>query len=352
MLLQTALVRRLGSRSLVSALLLAAALPLGAIACGDSEPAPGEDKPAKQTAAQKACAMVTEYVTKCGGGPCDEAISTDCADVAAMLSDQALGNLTESIGGGGAPLGCMVESVSGRAPTAAHDELVKSFCNGCVGIGADKCIETFFAEDSAVAAARNVLLPLGDDLVNQIAAECTTGLGCAATFLECAKGVIAERALPDATLACVVGTLLDPASVPPASTCSVGGDGATSGGDDGATSGGTGGGSGSSDGTSGSTSSGSTSGSTSGGGSSCDLSDSCDSCSVCAGDGPCAPVVDACIDNADCQLLSDCLWACADDACLQGCVDTYPNGVDDYMAASDCVYCDVCAVTCGVSDCP
>jgi hypothetical protein len=242
----------------------------------------------------------------------------------------------------------MVDSFSGLTPTPAHDELVKSFCNGCVSIGADKCIETFFAEDSAVAAARNVLLPLGDDLVSQIGAECTTGLACAASFLECAKGVIAKRALPDATLACVVGTLLDPASVPPPPTCSVGGDGATSGGEDGAASGGTGGsGSTSPDGTSGPTSS----SSTSGGGSSCDLSDSCDSCAVCAGDGPCAPAIDACIANDDCQLLSDCLWSCADDACLQACVDTYPNGVADYWAASDCIYCDVCVVTCADSGC-
>jgi hypothetical protein len=85
---------------------------------------------------------------------------------------------------------------------------------------------------------------------------------------------------------------------------------------------------------------------TTSGGGSCDMG-SCDSCQTCAMNGPCAASIDACFGDIECNALLECLGACVDDLCFQGCVDAHPGGMPLYNAVGDCIYCDACLTTCG-----
>lgn len=81
-------------------------------------------------------------------------------------------------------------------------------------------------------------------------------------------------------------------------------------------------------------------------------------CGDCQGDatsqnGACAGSVQACLGDAACSDLANCLNGCNDQACVDNCATTYQAGVPLYNAIFDCI-CDVacgteCAAQCGGS---
>ena len=208
-------------RPRVFAALATCTLLLGLGACDDDESASSGGKK-KLTPAQRLCNKVGDALSSCGQAtPCDEALLADCADLAAMLSDPYLEAAADCIDAGGVPQDCFVDALSSLAPTQAHNDFGAKFCAECL-FGLPGCEETLFgAGDGDQAIARALILPLGDNLVNQIADECASGLSCA-TFPSCVQGVLAQQALPENTLQCVIDSLTG--NIPPGeeSNCSNG----------------------------------------------------------------------------------------------------------------------------------
>ena len=124
-----------------------------------------------------------------------------------ILADPFLEAATACIEGGTSPITCLGTSRTALTPTAAHQAFAKQFCSECA-LGVPGCEDAFFgAPDSKTAIAGAFILPLGDGMVDELASECASGLGCAATFMTCAEEVLAKRALPQETLRCVVHSL-------------------------------------------------------------------------------------------------------------------------------------------------
>ena len=59
-------------------------------------------------------------------------------------------------------------------------------------------------------------LPFGDGLVDELGERCASDSTCLATFTNCAQTVLAERALPENTIACVMESFVT--QTPPATT--------------------------------------------------------------------------------------------------------------------------------------
>jgi hypothetical protein len=191
---------------------------LGA-ACGGDDAQSG----APPTVAQQFCGTLAASMTDCVATPCDDALVADCADVAAVLSDPLLRAAGACLDGDGTPSSCLVLGAQDLAPTAAHAELATAFCAGCA-LGVPGCEETFFDAEADGPRLGALMLPFGDDVVREITSSCTQSLGCAATFPTCVQQTLAKRAIPEETIGCLVGALLEgPAAAPP--TCAAGGGG-------------------------------------------------------------------------------------------------------------------------------
>jgi hypothetical protein len=80
----------------------------------------------------------------------------------------------------------------------------------------------------------------------------------------------------------------------------------------------------------------------------CDGTGNCESCSACAqtNGGPCVAAVEACFSDVECSAFNDCIIPCGDQACVDACSATYPNGAALYAAAVACIYCDACPSDC------
>ncbi|MCA9646219.1 MAG: hypothetical protein KC492_36260, partial [Myxococcales bacterium] len=177
----------------------------------------------QQTPAERMCSAARAYLDQCGATtPCDEALVTDCAAVASIVSDDFLTSTEQCIRAGESPFACLPKGAAALTPTQAHRDLAQKFCEKCA-LGAPHCEELFFSSEasggSGDARIGLAFLPFGDALANQVAEECASGLTCSATFLNCAQQVIARQAIPEETLACVFGVLTDPGSVPAAPRC-------------------------------------------------------------------------------------------------------------------------------------
>jgi hypothetical protein len=85
----------------------------------------------------------------------------------------------------------------------------------------------------------------------------------------------------------------------------------------------------------------------------CDGKESCDSCLTCAKGNPCASQVNACVNDAACYGLDQCLQVCGSNYdCREQCYLGNPIGVDLYNALLDCLYCVECRTDCaGTMDC-
>lgn len=84
-----------------------------------------------------------------------------------------------------------------------------------------------------------------------------------------------------------------------------------------------------------------------GGGGTCDGTGDCNTCTTCAEQGACAAVAAACMANSDCVNLANCVYSCADQACVDNCFATYPAGDPDFTAYDVCVTCTECYGDCG-----
>jgi hypothetical protein len=154
---------------------------------------------------------VKDYAPACAPSECDAALATDCTSVAGMLSDPYLDALSDCMKSGGAPTSCLVSSIPALQPTDAQRAFAQQFCSECL-LGVPGCEEAFFGGQGDAAIAGNLILPLGDSLVDQLRMECASGLTCAATFSTCAEKVFAERAIPTATATCLVSSWVDGSS--------------------------------------------------------------------------------------------------------------------------------------------
>ena len=82
------------------------------------------------------------------------------------------------------------------------------------------------------------------------------------------------------------------------------------------------------------------------GGGDCNSDGGCDTidCSNCLACG-CDSELGNCVNNADCQAISDCAYYCTDFSCTSGCRDGYPGGQGDWDALNECALCE-CGSTC------
>ena len=83
-----------------------------------------------------------------------------------------------------------------------------------------------------------------------------------------------------------------------------------------------------------------------GSGGTCEASGDCGACGNCAVNGACAAAANGCSSNQLCLGLLGCLNTCTDQACADACANSYPGGLDLYLAVTTCVLCTACPVSC------
>jgi hypothetical protein len=293
-----------------------------------------------KTSGQELCGAIASYVQRCGPAtPCDEELVADCAKIVDLMNDSFLRAAADCMKAGGSPAGCLAGSFSRLAPSGAHETFAQTFCAECTGGFVPKCEELFFAEGDMVPdelkVAGAVILPLSDDLVEELRTECASAsvLTCVARFSSCVQGVIAKRAVPADAVTCLFDGLIngDPTG---GSTCptagEAGADGQAGAGGHGGADGQVGvGGQGGVGTTGGSGGAGGVGGS-SGGCSSNLLGASCDSLgfgdSTCDGcmHTSCCTVTETCLDDQDCGGLVECLSTyCATATDVSACAQQY-----------------------------
>jgi hypothetical protein len=181
-------------------------------ACGDDEGTGGGTGKAKETAGQKLCKVAAEAASQCGEGSCDAALAADCTEVVTVLSDPLIGGAKDCIEGGGEVLSCFVSATDGLVVGAAQQSFADAFCADCA-FNAPGCDQI-----------ANVTTAFGDDVLDEIASTCFTGLTCVASLPSCVQGVLVARAIPDATAQCLVKSFFDTSSSG-GSGCGAGGSG-------------------------------------------------------------------------------------------------------------------------------
>jgi hypothetical protein len=81
----------------------------------------------------------------------------------------------------------------------------------------------------------------------------------------------------------------------------------------------------------------------------CDQQDDCDACMQCsyAPHLACNNLALACEERGDCTSLLACASGCGDDeACLTGCAERYPSGIDLVNEFYSCMICTACPADC------
>ncbi len=82
-------------------------------------------------------------------------------------------------------------------------------------------------------------------------------------------------------------------------------------------------------------------------GSACDGSGVCQTCSDCAQADTCVLESTLCGIDPECSVdFYGCIQPCADDACIQACIDAYPIGAQEYIDLLSCVICVACTSDC------
>jgi hypothetical protein len=87
------------------------------------------------------------------------------------------------------------------------------------------------------------------------------------------------------------------------------------------------------------------------GGSSICSEGSCAECQQCAAEADCAEEANACAENAACVAVYTCIADCSTDACIEDCLDAYPDGTQDYTSFAVCINCDACIGPCAPTGC-
>jgi hypothetical protein len=79
----------------------------------------------------------------------------------------------------------------------------------------------------------------------------------------------------------------------------------------------------------------------------CDAQSTCDACTQCASKGACATQVSACLSDAVCSGLDQCVGLCGgDNDCKTQCYQQNQAGLSAYNAAYGCLYCTACPHAC------
>ncbi len=79
----------------------------------------------------------------------------------------------------------------------------------------------------------------------------------------------------------------------------------------------------------------------------CDNKDNCDQCIQCANDDVCRDLLAACQDNSACLGLDGCISLCGGMVqCEEDCYAGNSQGIDDYVALAECIFCDQCRADC------
>ncbi|AKT37378.1 hypothetical protein [Chondromyces crocatus] len=83
----------------------------------------------------------------------------------------------------------------------------------------------------------------------------------------------------------------------------------------------------------------------------CTFTDPCASCAITE---VCHTQLLACINDAECVALNDCLNECpaGDDGCPDACYLAHPGGVAPYETLLRCVFCEVCPLACRAANEP
>lgn len=171
-------------------------------ACGDDSGSGGAggDDPKEESAGQKLCKAAADAAGACGEGSCDAALAADCTEIVTVLSDPLIGGAKDCIDEGGEVLSCFVSAAQGLEVGDGQQSFADKFCGDCA-FDAPGCGEI-----------ANATTAFGDDVLDEIASTCFTGLTCVASLPSCVQGVLVGRAIPDATAQCLVGAFFDGSS--------------------------------------------------------------------------------------------------------------------------------------------
>jgi len=69
-----------------------------------------------------------------------------------------------------------------------------------------------------------------------------------------------------------------------------------------------------------------------------------DACEACI-NANCSSQAQACGMNQSCAALIECAFSCSDEACVDNCANSYPEGIDDANNYLNCVF-GVCEAAC------
>jgi hypothetical protein len=203
-----------------------------------------------ETPAQRMCRLLAEAVARCSSGPCDQALVDDCSNLAGVLSDPFLTATADCIEQGGTPQQCLADGIQALTPTPGQIAFVKAFCAKCPPTPIPGCEDPLLGTGDVpeqLAAVKTMVTPFGDSVLQEIEAQCFgKKLTCLVELSSCVQRVLVARAIPTATVECLLQSLLQGGSVSDGGACATdGGTDASSGGTSGtAGSSGTGGSSG------------------------------------------------------------------------------------------------------------
>jgi hypothetical protein len=137
---------------------------------------------------------------------CDLALVTDCMAIVGLLQDSYVDAVAQCLAEDETPAECFFEATLDLKPTAAHHDLVSSYCDQCL-FGLDGCEDAFYFDGAEQLGLGMVALPFNEDVVRQIENECTTDLTCSIDLPACAEEIVLERLIPEKTLLCLLNPL-------------------------------------------------------------------------------------------------------------------------------------------------
>lgn len=187
-------------RPMVASAMAAFGLAVFAIGCSDDYAAErkldGDDPAATGTNASALCGEMAKVPERCASAPapsaCAAKLVASCDGFSRLLNPNLVSAAATCVAGATcdeAPTSCLAKMARALEPTGAQTALAKAFCTSCSPVSGAACEATFLSKASPLG---KVLLPLGDDVADEITATCATGAACAATFASCAQGVVTK----------------------------------------------------------------------------------------------------------------------------------------------------------------
>jgi hypothetical protein len=185
--------------------------PRGAAPAGDTEPsqqpptgAPEEPAPAEEPEPSETCGALSDWL-EASSAPttCDAELAAACSSLEGLWSPSYLAAIGDCVRDGHSPMTCIFLALGELEPTPAHHELATRFCDECA-FGVPGCEEIFYFDDDEPIGLGVVALPLSDQVVLEIAEQCTGGLTCSVELPSCARGVIEGHLATAGVLECLL----------------------------------------------------------------------------------------------------------------------------------------------------